>query len=277
MEWNGFSKDKIYDSTWFVNEELSVEISNKQVIVQKKIEAKYKQVKWVDVKINNQTKKIEANLRINLKEKENNTSLTFDDLLVFAKNGVKKYWERNSNRIVGTSIQIHKDYYEFFINPINTKEKSMPTIGVYSLNSDYGRSRNWWASRKLYYNEGESFHIYLEISKYYPAEYHPISKEEGTIEDKKEFEYTATHEIGHEILQAYGGKYEHSYIHKGSSTLFTQKVKPNSHLPSSGEIDLMKYYKDEYLVLRDKNNFYARVVAEEKDVIGLAWLTKLQF
>jgi hypothetical protein len=96
--------------------------------------------------------------------------------------------------------------------------------------------------------------------------------------------------------------YTNSWQHKGSSYLFPQDTKPPAdasfgtklwenlkhidHLPEtsgenyplSGEIDLMKYYNDNVLGGQSKQpNYFKRIVAAEKDVFGLIWLTKIKF
>lgn len=45
------------------------------------------------------------------------------------------------------------------------------------------------------------------------------------LKEEKEFEFTCAHEIGHEILQAYGGTV-FSWQHKGSSYYLPQDTKP---------------------------------------------------
>ncbi|MGO4709812.1 hypothetical protein AB4Y90_11990, partial [Chryseobacterium sp. 2TAF14] len=123
---------------------------------------------------------------------------------------------------------------------------------------------------------GESYAIFKEVSTKYPTLCNPITVSEGTNKDVESFVHTAAHEIGHEILQAFGGQNDYSYIHKGTSTLLTQKVKKESVLPNiTDEIDLMKYYFDDYYVERKNNNFYDRNVASEKDVLGLLWCSKI--
>ncbi|GEM59210.1 hypothetical protein B0A78_07955 [Flavobacterium columnare NBRC 100251 = ATCC 23463] len=88
-----------------------------------------------------------------------------------------------------------------------------------------------------------------------------------------DFSYTSAHEIGHEILKSYTSDSFYSYKHKGSSTL--SETKPISeggfNYPSSGEIDLMKYFNNEPY-WKD----FKRVVAEEKDVLCLLWLSKIK-
>jgi len=96
-----------------------------------------------------------------------------------------------------------------------------------------------------------------------------------SINADKSFGETAAHELGHEILSAYG-RDSYSYGHKGSSTVATQSTKKVSEggisYPPSGEIDLMKYYNGSR-----PDNFYSRVYASEQDVKSLLWLAKINF
>ena len=81
------------------------------------------------------------------------------------------------------------------------------------------------------------------------------------------FKLTAAHEIGHEILKAFGDVY-YSYGHKDTVNTVTQEIKDGTpEYPSTGEIDLMKYYKNYYDI--------PRTIASETDVLGLLWLTKI--
>ncbi|MDB0600868.1 hypothetical protein PL373_06880 [Tenacibaculum maritimum] len=81
------------------------------------------------------------------------------------------------------------------------------------------------------------------------------------------------------VLKAYGGTF-YSYGHKESVNTITQSEnskaieypkKGEKYPPSSQEIDLMKYFHG-----AKPYDFYDRRVANEKDVIGLVWLTKLE-
>lgn len=88
------------------------------------------------------------------------------------------------------------------------------------------------------------------------------------------FQEAAAHELGHEILSAYGGG-RYSYSHKGTSTLLTQSTKSPARggleYPQTGPIDLMKYYQGP----RPKD-FYQRVQASECDLKSLLWLAALK-
>lgn len=281
IEWNGFSNDKIYDSTWFINDKLIAEVTDGTTTSQVKINGEHnnKKVKWVDVQIDDNSRKIDVTLRINLKEGKvgKNVVKTFNDLVLLAQEGLIKYWGRNKTRTIGNSIKINENEYEIFINSVNTEINSMPELNVYASTTDYGRSRNWWASRKLFYNDGEMYSLFDKYSRdpKFVGRIFPISKTEGQILDEKEYIHTSAHEIGHEILQVFGGQNNYSYVHKDTSTLLSQKTKDDSSIPS-GEKDLMKYYIEDNFVYRKESNFYNESIADEKDVLGLIWCSKLK-
>lgn len=278
IEWDGFSDSKIYDSTLFTNGELTVEVTGATNEAKDTFNSRYNEVQWVDIKIDDNTKKIDVTLRINLKEATIETSVTktYADLVTMAIEGLRLYWGRNQSRQFGNSVTINTITYEVVVTALDVDENSMPTLNVYGSTTDFGRSRNWWASRKLFYNEGEAYSIYQEVALKYPGRVSPITTAQGVIMDDENFVHTAAHEIGHEILQAFGGKNDYSYIHKNTSTLLTQEVKQTSTLPLSGEIDLMKYYSDDYYIYRANTNFYNRNVAAERDVLGLLWCSKIK-
>ncbi|WP_339887629.1 hypothetical protein [uncultured Flavobacterium sp.] len=278
VEWDGFSDSKIYDSTLFTEEELTVEITGADNEAKDIFKSKYDKVKWVDIKIDNNTKRIDVILRVNLSNGKVDSDVTksLSDLISMALLGLEKYWGRNKTRTIGNSLNVNGNEYEIFIKPLNTEENSMPSLKIYASAKKYGRSRNWILSRKLFYNEGETYGIYQEVSIKYPAMILPITVEDGVIIDNENYSHTAAHEIGHEILQVFGGKKDYSYVHKSTSTLITQEVKKESTLPFSGEIDLMMYYSDDYFVDRDSNHFYERNIAHENDLLGLIWCSKLK-
>jgi hypothetical protein len=90
----------------------------------------------------------------------------------------------------------------------------------------------------------------------------------------QEFRYTGAHEIGHEILKYVNlNNPDYSFKHKGSSDYSeTKKIKEGGFdYPKSGEIDLMKYYNN-----TPHTYDFSRIVAEQNDVLGLIWLTKIK-
>jgi len=253
-------------------------------------------VKWIDVKIDRINKQIDITLRINLADKKNKSIYkTFNQLLELAISGLKEYWGRNNTRnLNGKSITILGIDYDVYINPINTKKNSMPKLKVVGRKDKVympgdklkeGRSRNFLASRILYYNDNSSYNFYQYAN--HEIGIQKISRTIGNTYDEIDFRHTATHEIGHEILQAFGGKIHFSYDHKATSTLVTQSSKSFNTFPANGEVDLMEYFYGDYIHARfgyvsnvgntiASNDYYERSVASENDVLGLIWCAKLK-
>lgn len=260
--WDGFDSNDVYDSAVYSGKKFKAEILGTKDGVTEKREVSfsmdYIEVQWADIRIDRAAKSIMATLRINLKDEvDAKAAKSFADLVALALKGMDLYWGRNSGN-EGKNVQIDGTAYQVFVKPINENQsRTMPSLGVYYDDSKEGaRSRNWWASRKLFYNAG----LYAA----YPG-----------LADS-DFKHTAAHEIGHEILQAFGGQNNYSYIHKGSSTLLSQKVNKQFKYPQTGEIDLMIYYDGEDPTHPFPRDYYTRSVAAEKDVLGILWLTKLR-
>jgi len=243
---------------------------------------------------------------------------TFAELKKIAFDGLVKYWGRNKMRKYGDGVNINSDRYEIFIDPNDSDEKAMNSLPlIYNTNGDWMRSGNSGGVYKdnnlddnvlniipdtgiiqrLSYNTGYIKHAWKKDShdgwRYY------TEKGDSSVpyDAITEFEETAAHELGHELLQAYGGTV-YSWQHKGSSYYLPQDTKPiksdetlwdkathwdemntgGEYYPKGPrEIDLMKYYNS-----KDKNGKFVsasdlnRTVASEKDVLGLVWLTKLK-
>ena len=287
----------------------------------------YEKVNWVDVRIDRPNKRIDVTLRIHLRDggselkgiimegsfAENNPMYpgenlitksalnyygkppittqqrSFEQLRDLALRGIEKHWSRNTSNKEGKSISIEYQKYQVFVKAIASDKGMVAPKIVYQSNCEKGRSRNWEASRILYFSEGYLYRsdwgdfnnntiIYRDRGWYYRSE--DKMEERGTfilsqplIED---FMMTAAHEIGHEILVSFGGfaAHIHSKTHKGTSTLLTQKTIEDeknlskTNYPSTGEIDLMKYYSNYYEI--------ERTVASEFDVIHLIVLTKMK-
>ncbi|MFK8303492.1 hypothetical protein ACI75Y_11340 [Capnocytophaga stomatis] len=123
-------------------------------------------------------------------------------------------------------------------------------------NTNFNRSHNWVLSRKLFYKVG---YIYDREWEY---------REENS--EKESYMETAAHEIGHKLLEDYGGK-KYSYKHKGTSS-WGQNPLEGTTYPISGEIDLMKYADEEYL----PSNYYERIILSSEDVLSILWLSKIE-
>ncbi len=193
---------------------------------------------------------------------------------------------RNQNHAIAKDVKINEEAYEVYVNGMNTEINHINSmVLIYNTNNDWGRSGNPGVLARTFYNVG-----YLEFSDGWG--YDTEEKEE------KDFKLTAAHELGHTILESYGGV-TYSWQHKGSSYLFPQDEKPvkgneafidffkkdnmkeyfGEYYPREGEIDLMKYYNYEMNVMDRRitvNMKEERSIAAEKDVLGLIWLTKIK-
>ena len=204
---------------------------------------------------------------------------SFKQLEQLALEGIAYHWSRNKlpTSNVATGVSIVGQNYEVFVKAVNTTQNAMDDISlIYNTNNDWMRSGNpntvtgvisffgnILSREAVCYNVG-----YIKYSDGWSYQ-----KE---IDEDKEFKDTAAHEVGHEILKAYGDVY-YSYGHKGSVNTITQKRKDDApKFPLTGEIDLMPYFKDnKYGGKYFQHNYYGRRVASEEDVKSLIWLTKM--
>ena len=199
---------------------------------------------------------------------------SFQDLERLVLEGISYHWGRNRNHAVAKNVEINSEKYEVFVNPINTQNKAMDDVSlIYNTNNDWMRSGNpgtvtgivsavgnLFSREAVCYNVGYIYEYYYNNNWDYQQE-----KDEDV-----EFKFTTAHEIGHEILKAFGDVY-YSYGHKDSVNTVTQEMKNNApEYPSTGEIDIIPYYPSNPPV-----SIYNRAVASERDVLGLIWLTKI--
>ena len=323
LDWNGFDNNNVYDSSILTSPYgLEISIMGQAEQVRKyhtdSVQMKYSQVNWVDVRIDQNNKRIDTTLRVNLKdggaeglspqEQSNiyepaytqtiypwdkipreaieknkkepikDRTRSFEDLERLALEGISYHWGRNRNHAVAKNVEINSEKYEVFVNPINTQNKAMDDVSlIYNTNNDWMRSGNPGtvtgfisAVGNLFSREAVCYNVgYIKLPKEWVYQY---EKHEDV-----EFKFTAAHEIGHEILKAFGDVY-YSYGHKGSVNTVTQEIKNNApEYPLTGEIDIMPYFKDNVLGgQKNQPNYYQRSVALESDVLGLLWLSKLK-
>ena len=330
LDWNGFDNNNVYDSSILTSPYgLEISIMGQAEQVRKyhtdSVQMKYSQVNWVDVRIDQNNKRIDTTLRVDLKDGgaeglncssktvrkndyeeaaqrmevpnpiEEDFTLTFcdwykipqkdikkhkkepikertrnfEDLERLALEGISYHWGRNRNHTVAQNVEINSEKYEVFVNPINTQSKAMDDVSlIYNTNNDWMRSGN----------PGTVTGFISAIGNIFSRE--AVCYNVGYIKGPKEWEYrdeqyedvnfklTAAHEIGHEILKAFGDVY-YSYGHKDTVNTVTQEIKDGTpKYPSTGEIDLMKYYQNYYDI--------PRTIASKTDVLGLLWLTKIK-
>jgi len=219
---------------------------------------------------------------------------SFKQLEQLVLEGIAYHWSRNKlpTSNVATGVSIVGQNYEVFVKAVNTTENAMNSVKlIFNTNSEWGRSGNPGAFARIFYNVG-----YLKYSDGWGYQ--------SQLDADRDFEETSAHEIGHTILKSYGNTV-YSWQHRGSSYFLPQDAKPTldsdswekikeqythidfytinkmsytfgEYYPSTGEIDLMKYYhtkdpKGNIVAYPDKT----RTVASEKDVLGLLWLTKM--
>lgn len=315
LDWNGFDNNNVYDSSILTSPYgLEISIMGQAEQVRKyhtdSVQMKYSQVNWVDVRIDQNNKRIDTTLRVDLKDggaeglncssktvrkndyeeaaqrmevqnpiKEDFTltfcdwdkipqkdikkykkepikerTRSFEELRDMALEGVNKHWSRHAGNI-GGGVQIGEDFYEVFVNAEQNEKGMVAPRIIYQTNTEAGRSRNWEASRILYFYEG---YLYNNGTWEY---------EKANIED---YQMISAHEIGHEIILTFNG-HIYSKTHKGTShwsMIIQEEDKDATYIPETGEIDLMKYYKNYYDI--------PRTIASETDVLGLLWLTKIE-
>lgn len=283
-KWDGFDNNDNLNTYSLKNDPLSLKVT---VWFEEKEEYNIlsidnivaKKVEWVDVDIQRNIKQMVIYLKINLRdggekginkaknipenviedqgfEPISKRTKNYNELEGMALSGINKYWSRTADNVTETLIN-GEDWKISVIATADDKGMKAPKI-IYFTNSketNFTRSHNWELSRKLFYKVG-----YL---KYDDWVY------QNNSYANEDFIETSAHEIGHEILLAYGGQ-SYSKEHKDTSDLLQNVTNENSY-PKIGEIDLMKYY-DGYR----PNDFYERRVASAKDVISLIWLSKLE-
>ena len=330
--WNGFDIEGIYDSSIFDKKTFRARLTGtkgeKKKTAEVSFRTEYAEVNWVDVRIDQNNKRIDTTLRVNLKDGgaeglscgsktvrksdyeeaaqrmgvqnpiEEDFTLTFcdwykipqevieeeqkepikertksfEELRDMALEGINKHWSRHAGNI-GGGVQIGEDFYEVFVNAEQNEKGMVAPRIIYFTNSEnnnLNRSHNWFLSRKLFYKVGYTYYSnweeYPKGSKLYKNKGWNYKNDSDEI---RSFMETSAHEIGHKLLEDYGGK-TYSYKHKGSSTWGQSPLKGTTY-PATGEIDLMKYADEDFL----PEDFYERVVLSKEDVIGILWLSKI--
>lgn len=341
--WDGFDSNGVLDTKMLtdatnLNLLSKVWLDDETEFETVDFKASYDEVKWVDVKIDKKTKRIDITLRVNLTDggtfgidctnvagsikegipprticpwdkipKKAISSInpiikkrtrSFEELKQMVLEGINTYWSRRFSKTKGTII--NNGNWEIIVIAVNTDNSDISLNDIpliYNTNNSWSRSGNPGDS---HFGDGN---VMDELAKLLPdGIVQRISYNDGYIkysngwffnqsnDEDEEFKETSAHEIGHEILQAYGGNV-YSWQHKGSSYYMPQDKKPiekesfkeeyinmdymedtkgEIYPKNNEEIDLMKYYHG-----RKPSDFHIRCVANAKDVVGLLWLAKL--
>ncbi len=313
IKWDGFNSNGIYDSTVFTTGQLKARLKGKRNGTEKTVESNpfaftYKEVEWVDITINKNTKRIDVTLRVNLTDggaigvecseeivapdpiliKEcpwdkipeseikphqkiiKSRTKSFEDLEQLALDGLNYHWGRNRNHFIAKHVAINGETYEIFVNAINTPENAMDDVNlIFNTNNSWMRSGNPGTVEDPVSFVGN---FVSREAICYNVGYikSNIWRYRTSSNEDIEFRETSAHEIGHTILKAYGGTF-YSYGHKNTVNTVTQSENSNAtNYPKTGEIDIMPYY----IGWLDYNK-RKRMIASKKDVLSLLWLTKL--
>ena len=300
--WDGFNALGKFDSKMLKQSALIVELIAATTEQSKSktltIRGKHAEQDWVDVKIDKNSRKVEIELRAEITDggsngvgesppdevkaspvfnhyppsdirRRNHVRLkSFNDLKALLLAHFKIHWSRKISGPAGLE-------YDVVVNPVAIKDKAMDDISIeYNTNRDWLRSSNPGSVRGIY----SLFGNFVPERIAYNIGWVKYSNGwgfVGSMSADKAFGETAAHELGHEILSAYGGD-SYSYSHKGSSSVISQTTKKVANggvvYPASGEIDIMKYYNGSR-----PTDFYSRVYASEQDVKSLLWLSRIQF
>jgi hypothetical protein len=164
--------------------------------------------------------------------------------------GIRRFWSR--------TVRIGSEVFSVDINALHATGNAVSVSLAVQGGKDYARSHNvglLGVEATFFYNAG-SFSSQAEADA--------------------DFMEVAAHEFGHSILMDFGG-IQHSWTHKGSTSIL-QTVKPSTPgYPPTGEIDLMRYYDENKTPGAAFSHLMARTIADEWDVKCLLWLSKLSF
>lgn len=293
-EWDGFDGNGMFSSKILKENPLeltaSANFGAKVVSAKQKFEFKHARQSWVDILIDKNTKKIDVELRLNIKDGgehgvnklppkavtddaayknrpeakvKHQRIKSFSALKMLVGTGIHKYWSRAISVSSG-------DIYQLTTAVSFATKYAMDDIAVvYNTNNNWVRSSNPGRIRgalSLFGNIIARERIAYNVGFVKASQGWFLINSQSADDD---FQHTAAHELGHEILSAYGGD-AYSYTHRGSSTI-TQTTKSVANggfsFPSQGEIDLMKYYNGSIGVA-----YYRRSVASNYDVRSLVYL-----
>ena len=293
IEWDGFIND-IYDSKWFTdkNNRPSIKLqginefggTDEHTYM---IEMTFKDEKWTDIVIDRSKSRIDITIRVDIdsnirveglspnastlaKIKSdprylsttptlNTQTRTNQQLRDLAIVGINKYWSRNhsSHTLIKPNVTISGKVYEVFAQAVITDQNALPTTKItFNTNNKWKRSNSIPGFRNVIYNVG---YIEYDFGWDYDTKAYADS----------DFEATFAHEVGHSIVWKIRDWHE-SLTHEGSSTE-RQKTNNTYNYPASGELDLIKYSG-----VDNPPDFFDRVVANEEDVRGLLWVSRLK-
>ncbi len=309
FKWDGFDSNDIYDSTIFTSGKLKARIKARQDGKEKTAESSeftfaYKEVDWVDTKIDRSIKRIDVTLRVNLRDGgEKGTEKDCYETGSGSYAPITKHcpWDKIPEKDIKRSGKTPIQKRDKNNNSEALKQLALDGIKKYWSRHSGNIGKGVFINKELYEvyiscKQDEQGMIAPEIIYFTNSENGTFNRshnwfasrklfyKEGYLKSDgwdyrsssvaiKYFEETAAHEIGHQLLVQLEGEY-HSYTHKGTShpSVIIQDPVKGTRYPTDGkEIDLMKYADDSY-----PYDYYKRVILSKKDLLGLLWLTKLE-
>jgi hypothetical protein len=204
--------------------------------------------RWAEATVNLATHTIKVQVNLDLKKNK----LSQQDYLRLCNlvlRGMRTYWSR--------PIQLRNETFQVDVNAITRSVDAVEVDLYIETGKDYARSHNMSI-------------LGIDASFIYNAGFWPS---QSYADD--DFMLTAAHEFGHSVLMEFGGL-GHSWTHKGSTSIVQATKSSTPGYPTSGEIDLMRYYDE-----KKQSAPFARTVkdsrANELDVKCLLWMSKLGF
>ncbi|MFE2282907.1 helix-hairpin-helix domain-containing protein [Streptomyces sp. NPDC059443] len=251
-QWNGRNASGIFDGASLHRQlylKLNFELAG-QTTIDKLVALDNRAMRnWVTAKVDLGAKKIDVHVSVDCQNEDGSLAqVEFDRMRPLFLAGIGKYWSR--------SVMIAGDAFT-----VKTTADQGPSTEAFDLyvetGSGYRRSHNSGIiDASVFYNKG----FYGGLN----------------ARGDQNFEQVSAHEFGHSVLWAWGGK-SLSWGHKGTvndsllSIWDFQDPSPSATpYPTTGEIDLMKYYTDSL-----PSDFYSRVIAAGEDVQRLINLSSV--
>jgi len=207
--------------------------------------------KWAKTIVNASLRTISINVFLNFKQNKLSTD-DYIKLKNLAIAGIKQYW---SNTITVNGVR-----FNVTVNALHKNSRDAIPVDLKIEESEkYARSMNpaiLGIDAKFIYQKGQSANRIPEK------------------QINNDFKLVAAHEFGHSVLMYVGG-ISLSWGHKGSVNVLFQNVKSSAPgYPTSGNLDLMKYYNKK----KKKEDLFQRVndsVAMEIDIKRLIWSSEI--
>jgi hypothetical protein len=203
-------------------------------------------LRWLHANIDLACRAIAVRMHVNFRSR----ALTDEQelkLITLARYGVAKFWSRN--------IQLNNVSFRVDVSLTPTSAGTEVWLEINDRETYYARSFNTKETGTLWPFPGAVIYYQPNYNYGYP---------EGADED---FKLTAAHEIGHSILARAGGRV-FSWGHKGTSGEFGGDVGKMPPVPTTGNMDLMKYHQAR---VQDR---YSRSIASESDVKNLIYISR---